>query len=239
MFRKKYIIQSIDIDEFGLLKLSALFKYIQLVAGDAIEDSGIGQKVLLQKGLLWVLTRVGIQINKWPKWQDEICISTYPNDNKKFIYPRHFVISDKEGNVLIKIVSTWAIIDSFTRRLSIFDLSQFNDFITESHDDELPLPEKLFIKDDIIPVYSHTVRYTDCDTNKHLNNTRYIDLILDVNSSSFYKENIVTYFQIQYEFECREFDEIHLYKNNNYVVGKVGDKTSFVAYIEYKDRKNG
>lgn len=239
MFEKKFVIQSIDSDEFGVLKLSALFKYIQLVAGEAIEDAGIGQKVLMEKGLLWFLTRLAIKIKKWPSWQEEVTMKTYPNENKKFIYPRQFIIYDKDGEEIIRIVSTWALIDSIKRKITIYDLSEFENFIVEKHDNEMGLPNKLMNVGEIDYCYTHTVRYTDCDINHHLNNTRYIDLILDVNKSCFYKDKEIEYFQIQYELEGKEEDKIDLYKNENYVVGKINEKTSFTAYIKYKERKNG
>lgn len=236
MFKKIIEVQSIDVDEFGTLKLSALFKYIQLIAGEAIEVAGIGQQVLLDKGYAWVLTRIAVQINRWPKWQEKITFATYPNDNRKFIYPRHFIIYDKDNNELVRIVSTWALIDVIKRSITIYDLSEFKDFKTEKHDNELALPSKLFVSEDNTYLYSHTVRYTDCDINHHLNNTRYIDLILDTHESSFYKNNEITYFQIQYELEAREKDIIDIFYNDNQVIGKINNKTTFVSYMEYKER---
>lgn len=241
MFEKKFTIESIDVDEFGTLKLSALFKYIQLVAGDAIQSAGIGQDALMQEGLLWVLTRIQIKVNKWPKWQDKIIFKTYPNDNIKFIYPRHFIIYDNNGEEIIRIVSTWSLINKYDRKISMYDLHSFKDFIVEKHDDELPLPSKLILKSEPTYSYSNTVRYTDCDINRHLNNTRYIDYILDVKKSSFYKDYFITDFQIQYEHELLEEDVVNLYTfeedNKLYVLGKKNDVTSFLALLQFSKRK--
>lgn len=240
MFEKVFNIESIDVDEFGTLKLSALFKYIQLVAGDAIESAGIGQNTLMREGLLWVLTRIQIKVKKWPKWQDKITIKTYPNDNIKFIYPRHFIIYNNNEEI-IRIVSTWSLINKKDRKIAIYDLHSFKDFIIEKHDDEMALPTKLILKNEPSYCYSNTVRYTDCDINKHLNNTRYIDFILNVKKSKFYKEYFITDFQIQYEHELLEDDVCDLYtyeeENKLYVLGKKKDTTSFLALLQFSNRK--
>ena len=46
--------------------------------------------------------------------------------------------------------------------------------------------------------YTHTVRYTDLDNNRHMNNLHYVELFLNAFSPEFFDENVVTDFELQY-----------------------------------------
>ena len=84
-----------------------------------------------------------------------------------------------------------------------------------------------------------TVRYSDIDLNGHLNNTKYIEYILDMKNSSFYKKKEIVSILINYEKELMDGDVVSLYSNEEnpeYIIGKVEDKNIFEVLITYKDR---
>ncbi|MCM1308173.1 MAG: thioesterase [Butyrivibrio sp.] len=63
-------------------------------------------------------------------------------------------------------------------------------------------------------VYSHTVRYTDLDRNRHMTNLRYVALLMDAFDSDFYHENLVTDFELHYIGQCYEGEEIKICKKS-------------------------
>ena len=76
----------------------------------------------------------------------------------------------------------------------------------------------------------HKVGFSDLDHNGHMNNTNYANLILNaVQNKTF------THFEINFLNECLQDDEIYISvteDDGEYVIGKVGDRTAFIAYIQ-------
>ena len=82
------------------------------------------------------------------------------------------------------------------------------------------------------------MRYSDCDLNGHVNNTRYIEMISDIFPLDFYRSHLITRLDINYVNELHDGDEVNVYlsSDNTYVEGRVNDKVSFVAKIYFKNR---
>ena len=59
-------------------------------------------------------------------------------------------------------------------------------------------------QDEELYVHSHKVRYTDLDSNEHMTNLRYVDLVIDTFDSEFYMNNMITDFEIHFMNQCFE-----------------------------------
>ena len=237
MHEVKLVVKSSDVDEFKKLKLSSYFKMFQDVSVDAVEAINMGMSFNEEKGLIWVVTRARVEISRMPNYGEKINFYTYPNPSLRFIYPRQFLVKDKDGNIIIKMSTTWALLDDKTRKIAMLKDDELP-LEFEVHAEELPLPKKLEIplgelkKENIIT-------YTDCDLNRHLNNTRYIDYILDLYDADFYKSHEIKNFAIDYMIEVKEKQTLKLYEtfsnNVSYITGKVLDNIVFQCKIEFKD----
>ena len=237
MYKKKYILGPSDVDSNLELKLSALFVMMQDVATEHAEILGIGKSMTIDRGLFWVITRYSVSIIKNPKYLEEITVVTYPGDDKKFIFPRYFHIENSKGDILIRTSSTWCILKKADRSIS---LDPFNGKITppEHQEGEEPLPSKVMPKEKTL-IERRAVRYSEIDLNGHLNNTKYIDYLLDMHTPEFYKHNFVSHIVINYEKEILGGDVVDLYSNSNnpeYINGMVKDKIIFEAEVEYSKR---
>lgn len=238
MFEKEYHIGSNDVDQFLDLKISSLFKIFQDIATEHAEKLDIGKRQTIDKGLYWVITRVEIEIVKTPKYLQDVIVCSYPGDDMKFIFPRYFFIKDKNGELLIKASSTWMVLNKDTHRISLnpFDGKTLP---PEHYEGELHLPNKCN-SDEVTFVEQRQVRYSDIDLNGHLNNTKYIEYILDMHNSDFYKKNRIKHFLINYEKELMDGENITLssnHKNPEFIKGESEDKITFTVNISYEERK--
>ena len=239
MYKKNYYIGSNDVDQFLLLKLPSFFKMMQDIATEHAEKLNTGKSETIDKGLYWVITRIEIDVINMPKYLSTVTLCTYPGDDMRFIFPRYFLLYDEDGALLMRASSTWMILNRNTHTVS---LNPFNGrkIDGEHHEEELPLPKKVVSDTNISLFEKRKVRYSDIDLNGHLNNTKYIDMILDVHDSEFYKKHQISHFLINYEQELRDNDELSLFvnaSNPEYIKGMKNDKTSFEVNITYKDRK--
>ena len=239
MHKEELLVKSTEVDELKKLRISSFFRMFQDVSVAAVEEIGKGNSFNESKGLIWVVTRADVKIYRMPDYLEPITFYTYPSPTLRFIYPRHFLVVDKNNQPIIRMVTTWALLDDKTRKIAILKEGEFN-LEFESHDGELPLPKKIDIplgelKKEV------TISYTDCDLNRHLNNTRYIDYIMDLHDSDFYLTHEITNFRIDYMLEVKEKQNLKLYENfsNNisFVTGMVNEKVVFQAVINFKDVK--
>lgn len=213
-------------DETERLSLSALLSLSQELASVDSAKMGFGPDKVFDKGHLWVISRTSIRVNELPKYQDEAIFRTYPLKNKIFFYPRVFTISSLDGKTLVEGLSIWALIDKDTRIILLPNESG----VSYEQDDGEPLSLETKIKPQI-PAFDieRTVLCSDLDINGHMNNTRYVDWVVDVLGSSFFARHALKEFRIAYHKEAMEGDTLSLgiYQDDAsvYVLGtKQGEK---------------
>ncbi len=60
--------------------------------------------------------------------------------------------------------------------------------------------------------YDRTVGYSDVDVNEHLNNSRYVDFIMDCFTLEEHKKHSIKSIEVNYSNEALPGDTITLYK---------------------------
>jgi acyl-ACP thioesterase len=238
MYQKKYYIGSNDVDQFLDLKLPSFFRLMQDIATEHAEVLDIGKANTLDKGLYWVITRIELDIIKMPKYLQTVTLKTYPGDDLRFIFPRYFQLEDEKGNILIKASSTWMVLNKESHRICLNPF-EGKRIPPEHYEGEQPLPTKVISDSDISLVENRKVRYSDIDLNGHLNNTKYIDYIIDLHDSEFYKKHRISHFLINYEKEMKDNDVLDVYRhdgNKEYIKGEINGATVFEVNIDYLNR---
>lgn len=125
----------------------------------------------------WVFTRQKLVMSQWPSWNQSVTLRTWlRKPEAAFIYRDYeFYI---EGIKIGECTSTFAVIDTETRKLAKLDLSFFNEFYRQV--DYLEhYPEKILWNDQVEEISKFQVRNSDIDLNQHVNNTKYAQWILD------------------------------------------------------------
>ena len=236
MNSEKHFVESSDVDSSQNLKLSSLFRMMQDTATNHAEKIGMGKKETLDRGFFWVIISYSVSLKRYPKYLETIEIFTYPQERNRFLYPRNFIIKDIKGNVIGTASSIWTLLEKDTHRISLHGLG--DTVVPAEHvDGEEPWPEKLDVKD-LDFVEERKVRYSDIDLNGHVNNTKYIEYILDIHDNDFYKENVIENITINYSKELESGQTMQLFakKNDNIelIEGKVGQNRIFAAKLTYK-----
>ncbi len=237
MFEEKFVVNSNDVDQNCEIRLSNLTKYMQTVATDHADKLKIGRGDLMKERHVWVIVRTFLDIKCLPKLDEEFYISTHPGKTKMFLYPRYFQVFDKKHNLLVSASSTWVIINYDTRKVVISPLS--DSILPEEKSPFDPdLPEKVVGKADILKE-TRKAKYSEVDMNGHINNTRYLDYVLDLHDTKFHSEYRIASVLINFDKEVMEGDVMELYTNDSLteiVHGKINGENKFSAKVEYVKR---
>ncbi len=208
-----FTVNSYHSDKNGKLSLSSLFHFLQECAWDNARLNDFGYEFLKSENAFWVLSRMLVQIDEYPKWKDEIEIKTWPKGSDGFFALRDFEIY-KNGNVIGRATSSWLILDMNTHRPQKLD--RFN-FIHENFLQENAIDIKLGkinTGSELKCLEKRKVYYSDLDVNQHVNNATYVRWVLD---SHFSDENgdFISEVEINFISELMLNDQFQVFKSEN------------------------
>ena len=235
MYKKEFIISNNDVDYRFNLKPANLYRIFQDIALKATEEVGSDSISLSKRGIDWVITRMDVEIKRLPRCNEKITVCTYPGKDLAMLYPRYFYISDENNNVIIRASSIWALIDAKTRKV-IVDKDTIKKLPPETSEYELPLPGKIAASEEKNLIETRTIHYSDLDFNCHMNNVRYVELLMDVHDFEFYKTHRPTFISLNYMKEIREKDKVSVYSDLNNpetIEVQVDGGTSFLAKVTF------
>ncbi|HHW47273.1 MAG TPA: acyl-ACP thioesterase [Clostridiaceae bacterium] len=213
---KNYQVTVSDCDFTKKLKLSSLFNYFQEIAALHADNLGIGISTLeYNYGVIWALIRIRTDIIRHPGLNEEILIETWPQYPKKYEFHRDFLIRDAQDNIIVRAASVWVLLDKKTRELKKSELitGNYPPLFTERAIDS-PLRK---IRPEGKPEisYKRVIGCSDIDVNGHLNNSKYIDFIMDCFSMKDIQRYQVRSLQVNYLNEALAGDTITLLKDSS------------------------
>ncbi len=176
-YTENYKIYSFNCDESSYASIESLFQYM-------IETS-ISQTEIVMKDnheyddYFWVINQWDVDIIKRPRKNDEIIVDTISSGARKFYAYRNFTIYDEEGNIYVKAKSRWLLLDKKTKApvrvpeelINIYGIDKTLDHIKKDFKYKKDLEYSV--------EYDFTVGRSDIDTNKHVNNAKYLNWIIE------------------------------------------------------------
>ncbi|CAI0446510.1 unnamed protein product [Linum tenue] len=202
VYRQSFIIRSYEIGPDKTATMETLMNLLQETALNHVSSSGIAgdgfgatREMSLRK-LIWVVTRIHIQVQSYSSWGDIVEIDTWVDAAGKNGMRRDWIIRDfNTKQIITRATSTWVIMNRETRRLSKIpdqvreELVPYyiNRVAIAAEDNDLDKIDKLSddtaerIRPDLAP------RWSDMDANQHVNNVKYIGWILEVAINSLLK----------------------------------------------------
>mgnify|MGYP000412476922 FL=1 len=244
---REYTIGYSDIDFLRKLKCSTLFGYFQDTASEAVQKLGAGVETLAEKySAAWVLTRIRVEFERIPEINEKVTVDTWPHPPGKIELDRDFKVRDANGDVIIRAASKWVIIDIRTREIIKSGLIGMNypPFIEEHALDCRLGKLKPYGQPEL--VYKKVVGYSDVDINGHINNSKYIDYIMDCFTVESHRLYTMSSIEVNYIKEAFPGDTLQLYREipadgSGYVyiegVNEGDGKPSFKARIKVVPRQ--
>ena len=176
--KKKFIIDSHDVDFNGVARASSLIRYMQEAAEAHLRECGSSTDALRKSGRAFILSRFSVSFYESVGLYDEIEAQTWATESRGFSFGRCYRIL-RDNTVVAEATSVWALIDIESKhplRVSSFETDLYpEDMLALDVPPRIicPASELMHLRGE------HTVSYRELDSNVHMNNTYYSDMLCD------------------------------------------------------------
>ena len=171
---EKYRINVHDIDFNGILSPTGYMRYLQDAANCQMEDDGLSYDKLFKNGLAFSLSRIRILFFAPVRSHEEVTVSTWSCGGHAASFFRCYGM-EKDGTEIARGKSVWALYD-----LNAGKLRRYGDVEMHYKEDEengVDMPRRPEFAGEPILLGTKKVFYGDADQNRHMNNTRYADML--------------------------------------------------------------
>lgn len=175
IYSEEFKIRASEVDTSGKITLSSICSLFQEVAGNHALLLNFDITDLHKQGLTWVLHRMDIKVDRFPKWRESVTIETWPAAGDALRAYRNYRILDANKNELGVCLSYWMMINLKSRRPTRMTEDILNtrlsdrDHVLDVRSDKIPKVEESSSGKKI------PVRRSDLDMNQHVNNARYLE----------------------------------------------------------------
>lgn len=227
-YSDKHEILYYECDTTETLTLPMLLNIVINTSGAQSDLLNQGTDLVSERGLGWIILHYDISIHRMPVKGEVITCTTAAHSYNSFFCYRNFWVHDASGKECIEMMATFALINLETRKVARIQ----EDIIKPYECDKVKAIRR---NAPILPVTNpkvseYKVRFLDIDGNRHVNNSKYFEWMLDVLGSDFLTEHRPKNIQISFEKEVEYGNVINSEWNVEY-----GEKTTSFHRIQVGD----
>lgn len=194
------------------LSISGAFSLILNAAAAHSERIGTGCADMQEKGLFWLMVRSHIRFHRRPLMMEECTLTTWPSRPGHFLCDRHYALAADE-ELLMEARNEWAVLSLengkpirtehiYPEDLSTLDTSLFSEPFRRMRDD--------FREEE--KVSALTVKPSDIDFGRHVNNALYLKMLTDSFTLSEWEAFEPREVEVQYVAPALEGETLSLYR---------------------------
>lgn len=202
-------IQPQDVDFQFRVTMAAFANILLTTAGYNADDNGFGLRRLHEMDCAWVLSRLAIEMKRFPEQYEKISVETWVEEVGRANTTRNFCIRDEKDEIIANACSEWVFFDMKTRRAKdLLTLEGIHKFANGERG-LIEKPVKLGAVEGS-DYDGFKVKYSDIDINGHVSSMRYIQWVSDCFSLNCYRKCQLKRFEINYmnEMVFDDFVEI-------------------------------
>ncbi len=226
-------VQSFHMDPTGRALITSICNLLQEGASMHAEKAGFGFEKMYSRNQFWVLTRLKVVVDTYPHWMDELTLQTWSRGNNGIFYLRDFFIKNNRQETIVRATSSWAALNTKTRRPEL--VAGLEDGL-HTHAETIALEDKLEKLPELHnPVLMRTrlIEYTDIDIVFHVNNVKYIEMIINSFPKEKHIKNCINSIELNYLGEALYSDTVAIHRDD-----AVGDAHSdLVGIVRTTDNK--
>jgi len=172
-------VESFEIDTNGKLKAHVLFSFLLNSAWNHARQAALDYRTLSEKNLMWVLSKLQLDVRRLPSWGDRIAVETWGKRIERFYALRDFVVTTADGEKLASATSSWMILDRRSYRPQKLDeLMKGFPWKGDASEIETNL-RKVEEASHETSSRGFDVVFSDIDVNNHVTASRYLQWMTD------------------------------------------------------------
>lgn len=229
-----------DVTMYRDLRLSVLMRWLQEISIAHTEALGTGRAKTLDKGALWVVCRVRLEIENLPCYDETVTLSSWAGDTMRVLFPRYYEMTDESGTPLVKASAVWLLMDAKKRKM----------VFPENYDVVVPgivtgneIPLSFGVS---LPKQQQSKRfkvaYSQVDINGHMNNAKYLDCMDDVLGKDYLASHALKTLEVEFKSEIKYGASVRLEytldKDDLTMIGYVRKRPCFELKASFAKRNN-
>ncbi|MEG2295330.1 MAG: thioesterase [Oscillospiraceae bacterium] len=240
-YEQKIKIPPFECDMNGTIHLARMMGHMQEIANAQLTIINLSYEKLAQDNMAFLLSSVGIKVNSLPKMEQEIVMTTYPEPSQGAKFYRTVIVKDTNGSILLVAKTVWLLVDIKNRKIlrpNIF-LDKY-DYATQQCNLNLDYlvkykKPKNYRLDDL---GCYKVRYSDIDVNNHVNNAKYIEIVLDALPAEIVTTKKIDTVFVGFTLEAKlndviKLDVVQIDENIHHIVGTKQEQDCFYTTIHF------
>ncbi|GLJ55266.1 hypothetical protein SUGI_1185970 [Cryptomeria japonica] len=192
VYREKFFIRSYEVGADMTGSIETVFNLLQESAvnhayvGGVCRDGFGSTHEMARLNLIWVVTRMQVQVDRYPCWGNVVEIDTWIASSGKNSMRRDWLVRDSEtGSIIARATSTWVMMNKETRKLMKFPEAVKKEicpyYLERSAiaQTDVKKLEKIAEGSAQYVLSGLTPKWRDLDTNCHVNNVKYVGWVLE------------------------------------------------------------
>lgn len=208
-YSRKYYLSAGECNPQGELPMPLLLTRIIDIATHHANAWGAGYARLIAQRQAWVLSRVTVEMQRWPRVDEDYGIVTWIESYNSHFSQRDFEVQDAQGHAIGHARTVWMVIDLDTRcGVDISSLSYIRENVNDRPCPIAPISRLRPLPDG--REVSHDFGYVECDFNRHVNTVRYLELMMNQFDLSHYDNKWLRRIEMAFVKETRYGDHATL-----------------------------
>jgi len=214
IWHEKADIRFKDVDRSDRLTLASVFSFFQEAAISHAAHLGVGRDAMAKAGHAWILSRFSLFVQRRPRYEETVQVSTWPRNWEKLFILRDYEIRDADDIPVVRGRGSWIVLDIEKRRplraQALMGMLPLNEGINAFS----ASPVSLSPLENLTKTNERTAVYSDIDYIGHVNNARYIQWIQDVTNADVLTNANQIRLDINYLSEVLPGETVELWSGN-------------------------
>lgn len=235
VYQEKKRVACYESDSTEKMLPTTAMNYFQEASTNQGNQLGLGGDYLKANNLAWFLVKYVIQFNDYPRYQDEVTVTTRATGMDKFCATRRFTIEDASGAERVIADTQWLLINRDTEKMERIDEHPEMDAY-QCFEKGQPIFKKIAKINQIDLEKSFSVRFLDIDFNKHVNHVKYLAWAIEVLPLEVVKSKVLSEAKMVYKAQCFYGDQVRALaeqlEQNHYRIDIVNQDNTILCQLE-------
>lgn len=208
IYTKNYDINYSDVDPNLKCKISSILNFICDVGTNQSEVLGDTIEKLIEKDYVWVFYKYDVKMYSYPSYRDRISVTTEPFGFRKFYAYRKYLIKNEAGELIGEATALFFLISISRRRPVRIPKDEYTLYDVELEHENNYEMEEISAGNAEDNVKEFRVRYSDIDSNRHVNNVKYVEWAIESASPELLENYKIGRVKVIFEKECKFGDNV-------------------------------